>query len=166
MRVDNVHILNPGATAASGTVAISGGPSQNFSVAAGQEQFYSFPAGTIGGPITVMVTSGPGVVASQRVEYYQSFNEVSASQLSDASTKSYFNNVHVLNPGASTSTGTITLPGLQDNFSVGAGQEAYYSFAQGTIGGPVVVTVTGGPAVIATQRVIFFQSFNEVAAAS
>ena len=178
MRVDNVHILNPGATAASGTVAISGGPSQNFSVAAGQEQFYSFPAGTIGGPITVMVTSGPGVVASQRVEYYLSFNEVSASQLSDASTKSYFNwydhqstgmsvdNVHVLNPGASTSTGTITLPGLQDNFSVGAGQEAYYSFAQGTIGGPVVVTVTGGPAVIATQRVIFFQSFNEVAAAS
>ena len=177
MYQDNVHLLNPGATTASGTIAISGGPSQGFSVGAGQENHYSFPQGTIGGPITVTVTSGPGVLASQRVSYYQSFNEAGGTLASDAGATLYFawydkqstgmyqDNVHILNPGATAASGTITLPGgLNRAFAVNAGQEAYYSFAQGTIGGPVTVTVTAGPPVIAAQRVTFYQSFNEVAA--
>ena len=176
MYQDNVHLLNPGATTASGTIAISGGPSQAFSVGAGQENHYSFPQGTIGGPITVTVTSGPGVLASQRVSYYQSFNEAGGTLASDAGATLYFawydkqstgmyqDNVHILNPGATAASGTITLPGgLNRAFAVNAGQEAYYSFAQGTIGGPVTVTVTAGPPVIASQRVTFYQSFNEVA---
>ena len=177
MYQDNLHLLNPGATTASGTIAISGGPSQGFSVGAGQENHYSFPQGTIGGPITVTVTSGPGVLASQRVSYYQSFNEAGGTLASDAGATLYFawydkqstgmyqDNVHILNPGATAASGTITLPGgLNRAFAVNAGQEAYYSFAQGTIGGPVTVTVTAGPPVIASQRVTFYQSFNEVAA--
>jgi hypothetical protein len=178
MYQDNIHLLNPGASTASGTVAISGGPSQNFSVGAGQETYLTFGQGTIGGPVIVTVTSGPAVLAAQRVTYYQSFNEVAGTPPANAATTSYFNwydkqspgmyqdNVHIVNPGNTTSSGTITLPGgLNRAFSVGGGQEAYYSFAPGTIGGPVVVTVNSGPAVIASQRVTFYQSFNEVAAA-
>jgi hypothetical protein len=37
----------------------------------------AFPAGTIGGPVTV--TSNVPVLASQRVQYYSSFNEIWAA---------------------------------------------------------------------------------------
>ena len=43
-------------------------------VAAGAEAFVSFPAGTIGGPVTLSSTQP--VLASQRVQYYSSFNEI------------------------------------------------------------------------------------------
>jgi hypothetical protein len=43
-------------------------------VAAGAEGYATFPHGTIGGPVTV--TSTQPVLASQRVQFNQSFNEV------------------------------------------------------------------------------------------
>jgi hypothetical protein len=46
-------------------------------VAAGVEAFVSFPSGSMGGPVTI-AASQP-VLASQRIQYYQSFNEVPAS---------------------------------------------------------------------------------------
>src|SRR5207302_1373980 len=177
MYQDNIHLLNPSATTSNGVITLPGAANVAFSVPAGQEKYYSFPQGTIGGPVTVSVTSGPAVIASQRVTYYGSFNEVRARPASSAAMTSYFNwydkqstgmyqdNIHLLKPGATAASGTITLPGVLNRaFAVNAGQEAYYSFAQGTIGGPVTVTVTAGPPVIASQRVTFYQSFNEVAA--
>lgn len=174
---DNVHLVNPGASTSSGTISITGGPSTPFSVAAGKEHYYNFPQGTIGGPVTVTVTSGPPIIASKRVSYYQSFHEVAGSAASDAAMTAYCNwydhastgmlqdNIHLVNPSTTTSTGTISIPGGPSvAFTVAAGQEQYYNFPQGTIGGPVIVAVASGPAVIATQRVTYFQSFNEVAA--
>jgi hypothetical protein len=47
-------------------------------VAAGAEVYVNFP-GMIGGPAKVTVTSGPAVLASQRVQYFSSFNEIWSS---------------------------------------------------------------------------------------
>ena len=55
------------------TVRIPGCPDQPLAVLGGQEQYFSCAAG-FGGP--VLVTSDRPVLASQRVQYFQSFNEV------------------------------------------------------------------------------------------
>jgi hypothetical protein len=59
------------------TVSLPGATSQVTTVAAGAEAYLTFPAGVIGGPVTVSSTQP--VLASQRVQYYSSFNEIWAS---------------------------------------------------------------------------------------
>ena len=71
---DNFHIFNPGALTANVTVSLPGATPQGAAVAAGGESSVSFPPGTIGGPVTVI--SDQPVIASQRVQYYSSFNEI------------------------------------------------------------------------------------------
>ena len=61
------------------SVTVAGGTAQTVNVPAGGETYVTFPAGTIGGPVLVTVNSGPAVLASQRVEYYSTFNEVWAA---------------------------------------------------------------------------------------
>jgi putative pyrroloquinoline-quinone binding quinoprotein len=170
---DNIHILNTGASVSSGCVSVTGYPALPWSAGAGQETYVSLPAGTIGGPVTVTVNSGPAVQASQRVQFEQSFNEVWAQTAAQASTTSYLNwfdkasagmlndNIHVLNPGATSATVTISLPGASSlHLTVGAGAEGYASFPQGTIGGPILISST--QPVLASQRVQYNASFNEV----
>ena len=48
-----------------------------FMVAAGAETYVFFPKGILGGPVTI--TSSVPVIAAQRVQYFQSFNEVPAA---------------------------------------------------------------------------------------
>src|SRR5438874_1523690 len=168
---DNIHVLNPGAAPASVTVSLPGAPSQTLSVAAGGEGYATFPKGTIGGPVTV--TSVQPVLASQRVQFQQTFSEVWAQSSSQAATTSHilwydkaspgmFNdNIHVLNPGTTAATVTVSLPGAAtQTLTVQAGGEAYATFPQGTMGGPV--TVTSSQAVLASQRVQCYSSFNEI----
>jgi hypothetical protein len=172
MSNDNIHLLNTGGAPSTGCVSL-GGVSIPFSVAAGQETYISFPAGSIGGPVVVTVLSGPAVLASQRVQYYQSFNEVWAKDASAAATSSYFNwfdkaspgmfndNIHLLNPGSSSANVTVSLPGATSQLAtVAAGAEAYVSFPAGTIGGPV--SVSSSLPVLASQRVQYYSTFNEV----
>jgi hypothetical protein len=173
---DNIHILNPGASASSGCVTVTGYPGVAWSAAAGQETHVTLPAGTIGGPVMVTVNSGPAVRASQRVQYNQSFNEVWAESASQAATTSYFNwydkaspgmlndNIHLLNPGGTSASVTVSLPGVTpQTVPVAPGAETYVNFP-GQIGGPVKVSST--QPVLASQRVQYNQSFNEVWATS
>jgi hypothetical protein len=173
---DNIHLLNNGATTSTGCVSL-GGQSIPFSVAAGQETYVTFPAGSIGGPVAVTVLSGPAVLASQRVQYYQSFNEVWAMSPSQAATTTYLSwfdkatagmvgdNIHVLNPGATGANVTVSMPGASPiAFALAAGAETYASFPAGTIGGPV--TISADQPVLASQRVQYFSTFNEVVARS
>ena len=74
---DNIHLLNPGGVSAEVTVAVPGAAPRLVTVDAGMENYVTFPAGTIGGPVTV--TSTQPVLASQRIQYYSSFNEVWAA---------------------------------------------------------------------------------------
>lgn len=144
-------------------------------VAAGSETYVGFPQGTIGGPVTVTVNSGPAVLSSQRVQYEQSFNEVWAESAAQAAASSHVNwfdkasagflndNIHLLNPGVSSANVTVSLPGAtSQKVAVAAGGETYVTFPAETIGGPVTVLVTAGPPVLASQRVQYYQSFNEI----
>jgi len=168
---DNIHLLNPGVTSATVTVSLPGAPSQMATVAGGTEALVSFPAGSIGGPVTVSSTQP--VLASQRVQYYQSFNEVWDEGGGQAATTSRFNwydkaspgmfndNIHLLNPGATSATVTVSLPGAPDQVTtVAGGAEGFVSFPAGSIGGPVTVSST--QPVLASQRVQYYQSFNEI----
>ncbi len=177
MVADNIHILNTGTSTSSGCVTLSGYPGVPFSVAPGQETHVTLPAGYIGGPLLVTVNSGPPVLASQRVQYYNSFNEVWAMSASQAATTSYLSwfdraspgmvgdNIHVLNPGGTTANVTVSMPGAAAlPLTLAPGTEGHVSFGAGHIGGPV--TITSDQPVLASQRVQYYQTFNEVVARS
>ncbi|MEP7104825.1 MAG: C39 family peptidase [Chloroflexota bacterium] len=177
MANDNIHILNPGAAGASGYVEVTGVWSAPFNVSAAGETYVPVPVGVIGGPAKVVVTTGPPVISSQRVQYFDTFNEVPAASSANAIPVGWFSwydraspgmtndNIHVVNPGASPATGVFTLAGgNQLGFSVPAGQERYYAYPWGTIDGPLRYEVTSGPGVIVSQRVQYGRSFNEILA--
>jgi hypothetical protein len=174
---DNIHLVNPGVSTSTGCVIMSGTAVAAWSANAGQETYVTFPAGTIGGPVVVTVNSGPAVKASQRVQYNSSFNEVWAASAAQAATISYIHwfdkaspgmaidNIHLLNPGTTSATITVTLPGtIPQTVSLGAGAGTYVTFPAGAIGGPV--RVSASQPVLASQRVQYFQTFNEVWATS
>ena len=155
-------------------MSLPGSSTINVSVAAGAEVHVAFPVGSINGP--VRVSSSVPVLASQRVQYYQSFNEVAAADPAGAATTSYVmwfdtatpgmvgDNIHVLNPGSTTASVMVSMPGRSAiAFTVGAGAEAHVSFPVGSMGGPV--SITSSQPVLAAQRVQYYQSFNEVPAA-
>src|SRR5207253_8124233 len=85
----DLHLLNPGSTSTDVTVSIPGAIPVTITVGAKQEAYTSFPQGTIGGPVTV--SSNQAILASQRVEYNQSVNEVASQRQSQASTSIYIN---------------------------------------------------------------------------
>ena len=168
---DHIHLVNPGSTSATVTVSLPGAPSQMATVAAGAEAYVAFPAGTIGGPVSISATQP--VLASQRVQYYSTFNEVLAAAATQASTTSHLtwydkaspgminDNIHLLNPGGTSASVTVSLPGVSAQVvTVAAGAEAYVAFPAGTIGGPVTVSST--QPVLASQRVQYYSSFNEI----
>jgi IPT/TIG domain-containing protein len=168
---DNIHLLNPGSATATVTVSLPGVPPQMATIAGGAEAYVTFPQGTIGGPVTVSSTQP--VLASQRVQYYSSFKEVWAESAAQAVTTSYVNwydkaspgmfsdNIHILNPGSSIATVTVSLPGASPQIvTVPAGGESYVTFPAGTIGGPALVS--SNQPVLASQRVQYYATFNEV----
>src|SRR5256886_10406673 len=123
------------------------------------------------------ITPDQTVLASQRVQFHQTFNEVWSQIATQAATTSFVNwydkasagmfndNIHVLNPGGTAASVTVSLPGASSQMlSVAPGAEAYANFPQGTIGGPVTVTST--QPVLASQRVQVNPAFNEVWAES
>ena len=117
---DNIHMINTSGTAANVIVSVGTTSLPSQSIPAGTEAFATFPQGTIGGPVTV--NSDQTILVSQRVQYYQSFNEVWAETAAQAAATSYFqwfdhasspgftnDNIHVFNPGTTTATVTMTL---------------------------------------------------------
>jgi PKD repeat protein len=170
MLADNIHIMNPGTNTAHVTVSLPGASTISVAVAPSAERYVTFPRGIIGGPVTV--GSDWPVVASQRVQYFQSFNEVWAMDPATAATVSYISwfdkatngmvgdNIHVLNPGSTMANVSISMPtGAPISFALPGGQATYRSFPRGTIGGPV--KIESDVPVLAAQRVQYFQSFNE-----
>jgi spore germination protein YaaH len=173
MVADNIHLFNPSGATANVTVSLPGATPQKASIAPGYTAFLSFPRGTIGGPVTV--TSDQAVLASQRVQFNQTFNETWALTSAQAATTAYLNwydtasagmvadNIHLLNPGGTSASVTVGLPGTAPlTVTVGAGAEVHVSLGAGKIGGPV--KITSSQPVLASQRVDYYSSFNEVPA--
>jgi hypothetical protein len=121
----------------------------------------------------VTITSSQPVLASLRIWFYNSFNEVLGRPGSPSSSTQYFpwydlasagmnaDTFHITNPGAATVTGTIDLVGWTPiPFSVGAGKNAYFTLPKGTFGGPVKISASGP--VVASLRAWYYSSFNEL----
>ncbi len=173
MRADNIHVVNPGSSEVSVTVSIPGAAPATFTIPSGQQRYFSAPGPAIGGP--VKITAGGPVLASQRVQYYDSFSEVAARPAGDAFASSWFNwydraspgmvadNIHVVNPGTSPASGKVGLGSRVISFSLAPGAEQHFAFDPGVIGGPV--SVTADAPVLASQRVQYYSSFNEGMAA-
>jgi hypothetical protein len=84
---DNVHLLNTSSATANITVTMPGASGINVSLAPGAATHVSFGAGHVGGP--VVVNSDQQMLASQRVQYYSTFNEVLAASAAQAATTSH-----------------------------------------------------------------------------
>src|SRR5207253_1729477 len=135
------------------------------------ETYVSFAQGTIGGPVSI--NSDQFILASQRVQYNQSFNEVWAQAAGSAALVNYINwfdkastgflndNIHLLSPGLATASVTVSEDGGLNpaTANVAAGAETYVTFPCGVIGGPVQILVNRPGAVLASQRVQYNQSF-------
>jgi hypothetical protein len=170
---DNIHLINPTTGTATVHVSTPNAATLTTTVGAGLEMYVHFPKGTIGGPVTV--ASDVAILSSQRVQYHQSFNEVWAETIGQAtpishtawydkaSTGFHNVNIHLINPGSTAASVSVSVPNAAtQTATVPAGGETYVTFAQGTIGGPVTVNVTSGPAVVASERVQFYDTFNEI----
>jgi hypothetical protein len=181
---DNIHLLNPGTVDATVTVTLPGASPQTKTVAAGTQGYVNFPQGSGGGPVTVSSTQP--VLASQRVQFYQSFSELWAASSTQAATKSYFtwfdstspgvayDNIHLFNPGTVTANVSVSLPrSFAATTSINPGGEAFVTIPPGVVGahcaptncappqgGPL--TVSSDQPVLASQRVQFYSSFNEI----
>src|SRR5207302_777620 len=157
------HVLNQGASATTVVVNIPGLPgcAPFATIAPHSEQVFTCPTG-FGGPVSV--NSDQPVLASQRVQFYQSFNEVLAHAPAAARPTLYFgwldrlssprspgDHVHVLNPGAGAADVTVPVPGCgAPTGAIAAGAEQVFTCATG-FGGPV--KVTSDQPVLASQRV-------------
>jgi hypothetical protein len=181
VNADTIHITNPNVGTVTAFLSIPNGPSMTVHVNSGQDGFFEFPSGTLGGPVQIL-TDKP-VIATLRAWYYQSFNETPARRLSAAATTQYYpwydlasagtraDTIHITNESGQTATGTITLvPDLAlgstapapITVNVAPGLDAFYTFGAGAIGGPVKIT-TNVP-VLSSLRAWFNQSFNETPA--
>src|SRR5690348_6147380 len=173
MRAETIHITNINTSTATGTIALPGAPTITFSVDAGRDAYFSFPGGTIGGPVTI--SSAQPVLATMRAWYYGSLSESPAQPAANAATTLYLawydlaspgiraDTIHITDVGASAASGTVSLPGAKSlAFNVGSGQDTYVAFPGGTIGGPV--TIASNQPVVAELRGWYNQSLSETSA--
>jgi hypothetical protein len=173
---DTIHVINPMDAKIHVTVNIPGCAAQSAAIDPGRYWYFSC-AGGYGGPVTVTSTDGR-FLASARTRYYQSFNEVVAMSPGQSGTTLYApwfdrvsstgftnDNVHVINIGSASATITAYIPPCGTVASVPVltppGKEAILTCATG-YAGPVVISSPNVP-VLASQRVQFFQTFNEAA---
>ena len=133
-------------------------------------------AGQIGGPVRVVSTNGKQLLVSQRIIYKDSFEEVQGLAPTDAGTDLWFtwydsrpqnsmngNWILVSNQGGGDAAVDVYIDGaLKQQLTLAAGENRPLSYVD-TIGGPVRVVSTNGQPLLATQRVIYKNSFNEVA---
>jgi hypothetical protein len=174
-QADNIHIVNPKSNGQDAVGAVSlPGQMLSFSIKPGGEWVGAFGAGTVGGP--VQIGSTVPVIASQRVKFNQSFNELPAQSAAAAAPDLYFpwfdrvsspgfsaDTIHVVNPSAADADVTVTIPGVPGCTSppttVAAGADVAFTCRTG-FGGPVHVHST--QPVLASQRLTYYQTFSEV----
>ncbi len=139
-----------------------------------------FP-GLMAGPVEVISTSGQPLIASQRVLFHDSFNEVMGTpeeKLTDSYEFTWYDNkrensmagnwVLVSNHGSEPADVEISIGGVLMASYTAAGGNAMAPGAivtpvfPGVMNGPVTVRSTNHQPLIVSQRVLFKESFNEL----
>lgn len=168
--VDHIHLANPNDNSVNATVQV-GSHHTTVTIPGDEATFVDFP-GVRGGP--VFITASSPILASSRTQFEQSFNEVNAVPVGannaagttlemnwyDETESFSLDNVHLGNTTgtvltAEVTAGTVcsksTLMPVLGEVVIGCGSVR---------GGPVLVNASGP--IIASQRVLFSNSFSEV----
>ncbi|GAC1657631.1 MAG: hypothetical protein NVS9B1_15900 [Candidatus Dormibacteraceae bacterium] len=179
---DNIHVINPGWTTANVTLTgIYGCPNLTAAIPAGGNQIFGCPFGF---GDAVHLTSDQPILASQRVKYGKSFNEIPGQPDAGPNQKTlYFtwydrisdvgfrvDDVIVVNTSNANGTVNVTIATpawltpadpncIQTNVFIASHAALHFNCATG-FGGPVLITST--QPIIASQRVDYYSSFNEV----
>lgn len=147
-----------------------------FTVPAGGRITPIFP-GVQGGPVRVVSTNGKKLIVSQRSLYKNSFEELEGLTAADAGTDLWFtwydwtaadsmagNWIMVTNTGQGDASVDVYINGAlkQQSVTIPAGTGVPLGYP-GAIGGPVRLLSTSGQPLYVTQRVIYRNSFNEIA---
>lgn len=172
MQGDWILVSNPGPDNADVVIKIAGKVKGNKTVAPGETWTPFFP-GIIGGPVEVSSTGGQNIYVSQRVLYRGTFNEIRGIPAFNLSTAYYFNWydlqsssgmvgdwVLISNPSVSAATVTVKIAGeIKGSKTVAPGETWTPAFPE-VMNGPV--EIESDQPILASQRVLYKQSFNEV----
>lgn len=173
---------NTSADAVNVELRVNGVTKGTQSIAAGDSWFQIYP-NLNDGMVEVICwdckTGDDNLVVSQRAIFKNTFNEYIASEWDDLSDTWYFpwydntaawgwkgSWIVIANPNATDASVTITIDGsaiAESPVTVNANSRLPVKVAATTNAGPVKVDATGGQKLLVTERVLFKDSFNEVA---
>lgn len=157
-------------------------PRGTYDIAPHDRQVVSWPD-TIGGPVRVVSPNGDTLVVTQRVLYHDSFNEVAAVEddqsgatLGGNLDTTYYFTWYDSKPENGMKGNWILVTNMDDQVAdvdiyIGTTRMGTYHIDPGdritpqypdTIGGPVKVVSTNGQRLVASQRVLCNEGFNEV----
>lgn len=170
---DWILIGNQGSQSANVEVYIGGALKGSYSVPVGGRVTPSF-ANTTNGPVKVVCTNGQPLIVSQRVLYKDSFNEVLGVPASKLGTEYNFtwydsrkeNNMNgnwilIGNMDNEDASVEVYIGGqLMGTYSIPPGGKVTPQYP-GVMDGPVKVTSTNGQSIIASQRILYENSFEE-----
>ncbi|MHB8169037.1 MAG: hypothetical protein ACYDET_05235 [Thermoleophilia bacterium] len=131
--------------------------------------------GYMGGPVRVVSTGGDALMVTQRVFYKNSFNEVAAIEGDNLDSSYYFtwydstaadgmNGNWLLIANEDTRQATVDVfigDKKMDTYTIDPGKDVTPVYPE-KIGGPVRVVSTNGMKLMASQRIIYHDSFSEV----
>lgn len=177
MNGDWIMVANYGLQSTNAEIYINGTLATTLSsIPAGGYGYWCSPIPRTSGPVKIRSTNGQPLVASQRVIYKNSFNEtmaVSNSTLGNLCSFTWYDNnpvwgmnsdiIMISNNGSQSTTAQIYIGGsiVGTTGSIAPGNVTYWSSPIVRTGGPVKIQSTNGQPILVSQRVIYYNSFNE-----
>jgi len=169
-----IVVGNQGSQPAEVDIVIAGQVMGHYTVPAGGRVTPEFN-GVMDGPVRVSSTNGQPLTVSERVVYANTFNETTAEPAQSLASEHYFTWydsktpgmltwIVVGNQGAEATNVDIYIAGkLMGRYHVPAGGKVTPVYP-GTMNGPVRVISVDGQPLIASQRSVYYGSFEEVTA--
>ncbi|MHB8967911.1 MAG: hypothetical protein ACYC57_06580, partial [Thermoleophilia bacterium] len=178
MKGNWIVVNNLGSSAADVDISIGGTVVTTLAIAAGEQGIWQSPTTLTAGPVNVIDNNSQPLLVSQRVIFKDSFNEVPGvpnSKLNSDNWLSWYDNnkswgmngnwIIVYNDGGSAANVEIKVDGvLKDTLAIPAGGYNAWKSPTTLTDGSVQVKDTNAQPLLVSQRVIYMDSFDEVAA--